>query len=240
MNESVNKFVTESESTAAADERIGSIDVGGAYRRVRERVSALLAPLDRDGWEQRVPHCPEWTIRETVAHLVGVVDDGVNGNLSGVGTDAWTKVQVEKRAHIAGPQLLDDWNTYGPLMEARLSEVGLALAQAIFDVATHEHDLRFAINTPGFRDSDAVWVAIHFVRTHIAATSDLAMTLDGLEVVPSSHSPQLRLTSSAFDAMRVFASRRTKPEIRSLDWGGDPSPVLRMLPFALPTVSLGE
>jgi uncharacterized protein (TIGR03083 family) len=224
----------------SADERIARIDVGAAYRGLRERLTDLLLPLIGDGWNEKVPHCPNWTIRETVAHLVGVVDDGVNGNLAGAGTDEWTKVQIDKRVHVSGPQLLDDWNTYGPLMDARLTEVGLQSAQALFDAATHEHDLRFALNSPGSRDSDAVWVAVDFIRARIASRSGVALTLDGLVVVPSSVRTQLHLTSSAFDAMRVFGSRRTEPEIRSLNWSGDPSPVLATLPFALPTVALGE
>jgi uncharacterized protein (TIGR03083 family) len=131
------------------DEVLEQIDVGAAYQGIRERLSGLLSQLDEAGWEQPVPHCPDWTVRQTLSHLVGVVDDAIHGNLSGAGTNEWTKVQVDSRTEVSGPQLLTDWNEYAPFLEAALSSRGLGAAQAVFDAATHEHDLRFALGTPG-------------------------------------------------------------------------------------------
>jgi uncharacterized protein (TIGR03083 family) len=230
-----------------------SIDVGGAYRGVRERLTPMLAALDPAQWETVVPHCPAWTVRQMLAHLVGVVDDAVHGNLGGVGTDAWTKVHVDKRADVSGPQLLDDWNTYAPFIEARFSEVGLGLAQGVFDVVTHEHDLRFALSAPGGRDSEAVWVGIQFISDRIATREQINMKLDGVAIRPvlnetdSSNTTDgapgtapLVLTATAFDALRIFSSRRTEAEIRSLQWSEDPSRVLTALPFVLPQSALHE
>jgi uncharacterized protein (TIGR03083 family) len=230
-----------------------TIDVGAAYRGVRERLTPILATLDHAGWETGVPHCPEWTIRETVAHLVGVVDDAVNGNLAGAGTDPWTKIQVDKRAEVSGPQLLDDWNNYAPFVEARFSQIGLAGAQGVFDAVTHEHDLRHALSAPGGRDSDAIWIGIHFITDRLANRERIEMVLDGVAIRPvqnetdSSNTTDgapgmapLVLTATAFDALRIFCSRRTEAEIRSLQWSEDPSRVLAALPFALPQSALHE
>jgi uncharacterized protein (TIGR03083 family) len=224
-------------------EILSGIDVGHAYRGARERLTPLLRELDHAGWEATVPHCPAWTVRETLAHLVGVVDDAVNGNLAGVGTDEWTKVQVDKRANISGPQLLEDWNTYAPFVEARFSQIGLAGAQGVFDVVTHEQDLRFAIAAPGARDSDAVWVGISFIAERIAQREQIEMNLDGVAIRIADGKPDmapLMLTATAFDALRTFSSRRTESEIRSLQWSGDPSRVIGAVPFALPQAALHE
>jgi uncharacterized protein (TIGR03083 family) len=222
------------------NERLAQIDAGAAYRGVRERVTGLLSDLDPTGWEQRVPHCPEWTIRETLAHLVGVVDDAVHGNLAGAGTNEWTRIQVAKRVGIPGATLLDDWNTYGPFMEGRLSQMGLAAAQGVFDAVTHEHDLRFALGTPGSRESDAVWVAAHFVHTRMASRANIGLILDGFEALPEGSPATVTFIGSAFDAIRIFASRRTEAQIRGLNWSGDPSSVLNATPFGVPTVELTE
>ncbi len=236
---------------------VASIDVGEAYRGVRERLSPILAKLDHAGWEATVPHCPAWTVRETLAHLVGVVDDAVNGNLAGAGTDAWTKIQVDKRADVSGPQLLEDWNTYAPFVEARFTQIGLAGAQGVFDVVTHEHDLRFALSSPGARDSSAVWIGIAFISDRLAKREGIEMNLDGVSI-PTAGGPDGRsesdrnntdetpvmaplvLTATAFDALRIFSSRRTEAEVRSLQWSADPSRVLTALPFALPQTALHE
>jgi uncharacterized protein (TIGR03083 family) len=219
--------------------KLAAIDVGAAYRGVRERVSSMLSPISAAQWEQTVPHCPEWTVRQTLAHLVGVVDDAVNGNLAGAGTDEWTKVQVDKRADVTGPQLLDDWNTYAPFVEARFTQIGLAGAQGVFDVVTHEHDLRYAFDQPGARDADAVWVGISFIRQQISVKASLEMILDGVTVACPDHTPTLQLRATAFDALRTFSSRRTEAEIRALDWSADPEIVLSDVPFALPHERFG-
>jgi uncharacterized protein (TIGR03083 family) len=221
------------------DAKLAGIDVGGAYRGVRERITAMLSPIDPSAWEQLVPHCPEWTIRQTLAHLVGVVDDAVNGNLAGAGTDEWTKIQVDKRADISGPQLLEDWNTFAPFVEERFTKIGLAGAQGVFDVVTHEHDLRFAFNQPGARDSDAVWVGIAFIQNRMSAKIALEMVLDEIEVPCPDVTPMLTLESTPFDALRTFSSRRTETEIRALKWSADPVAVLANVPFALPNERFG-
>ncbi len=221
------------------DAKLAAIDVGAAYRGVRERVTALLTGIHQDGWNTVVPHCPEWTVRQTLAHLVGVVDDAVSGNLGGAGTDEWTKVQVDKRADISGPQLLDDWNTYAPFVEDRFTKIGLAGAQDVFDVVTHEHDLRFAFAAPGARDSDAVWVGIAFIQGRISEKTALEMMLDGIIVPCLGVTPTLQLEATAFDALRTFSSRRTEAEIRALKWSADPSVVVGAVPFALPTQTFG-
>ncbi len=223
----------------AFDAKLAAIDVGAAYRGVRERLTALLSPINDSDWERVVPHCPEWTVRQTLAHLVGVVDDAVNGNLAGAGTDEWTKVQVDKRADISGQQLLEDWNTFAPFVEDRFTKIGLAGAQGVFDVVTHEHDLRFTFNQPGARDSDAVWVGIAFIQNRMSAKIALEMVLDEIEVPCRDATPTLTLESTAFDALRTFSSRRTETEIRALKWSADPVAVLANVPFALPNERFG-
>jgi hypothetical protein len=126
------------------------------------------------------------------------------------------------------------------LFEARLSEIGFARTQAVFDAATHEHDIRFAIGQPGARSSDAVWVGVHFICTRIASEVDVALILDGIEAISPRSAASLLLTASPFDAIRLFASRRTEAEVRSLAWSADPVSVLKALPFVLPAQALGE
>jgi uncharacterized protein (TIGR03083 family) len=230
------------------NEIVSSIDVGAAYRGVRERVTELLSGIDETTWELVVPHCPDWTIRQTLAHLVGVVDDAVNNNLAGAGTDEWTKVQVDKRANITGAQLLNDWTSFGPFVEARFTQIGLAGAQGVFDAVTHEHDLRHALGQPGARTSDAITVAVEFVRTRLSAKANVSFVVTyeagDIQVAADSGSQEAEdsrtLAASQFDVVRTFSSRRTETEIRQMSWSADPTPVLGHLPFALPKSALSE
>jgi uncharacterized protein (TIGR03083 family) len=226
---------------------IGNPDVGQAYCGVRERVSELCAGLSQQEWERVTPHCPDWTVRQTLAHLAGVVDDGINGNLGGVATDPWTAAQVAKRADKSGQEILEEWNTWAPFVEDRATNIGLGFAQMVFDAATHEHDLRFALGKPGARDSEALRIGLTFFQRRLPASAENAgilcpqIIVDGIPLFADPAPRSLTLNASMFDVVRAIGSRRTLDEIASLDWSADPRAVMSvLLPFAPPTTALGE
>jgi uncharacterized protein (TIGR03083 family) len=189
--------------------QIGSPDVGQAYCELRKRVTELCTGLSAEQWEQKTPHCPDWTVRETLAHLAGVVDDGINGNLEGVATEPWTAAQIAKRADKSGPEILEEWNTWAPFVEDRATNVGLGFAQMVFDAATHEHDLRFALAKPGARDSEALRIGLHFFQVRLPASAEKAgvpcpqIIVDGIPL--RTGGPHLRFASSP---TRGFTSDR--------------------------------
>ncbi|MGH2702243.1 MAG: maleylpyruvate isomerase N-terminal domain-containing protein, partial [Actinomycetota bacterium] len=52
-----------------------------AYRGCRERVSEIVRSVPPEQLGRRVPACPDWTSTDLLAHLVGVAEDFVSGNL---------------------------------------------------------------------------------------------------------------------------------------------------------------
>jgi uncharacterized protein (TIGR03083 family) len=226
---------------------IGSPDVGQAYCEIRERVTELCTGLSPQDWERVTPHCPDWTIRETLAHLAGVVDDGINGNLEGVATEPWTAAQIAKRADKSGDEILEEWNTWAPFVEDRATNVGLGFAQMVFDAVTHEQDLRFALGKPGARDSTALRIGIFFFQRRLPGNAEQAgvicpqIIVDGTPLFADPAPGALTLAAPMFDVIRAIGSRRTLDEIASLNWSGDPRAVMSaLLPFAPPATALGE
>jgi uncharacterized protein (TIGR03083 family) len=226
---------------------VGAPDVGQVYCELRERVGEFCAALSTEDWERVTPHCPDWTVRQTLAHLAGVIDDGLNGNMEGVTTEAWTAVHIAKRADNSGPEILKEWNTWAPFVEDRATSVGLGLSQLVFDAVTHEHDLRFALGIPGARDSDALRLGLYFFQQRLPANADKAgvpcpqIIVDGRPLFAHPAPDALVLTASLFDTVRSIGSRRTLDEIAALDWSADPRAVMSLLlPFAPPTTALGE
>jgi uncharacterized protein (TIGR03083 family) len=222
------------------------LDVGRAYRGARERLTELFRSGPETAFDVPVPHLPGWTARETLAHLVGVVDDATHRNLDGVATDPWTAAQVAKRADATVGQMLDEWSASAPSFEQFLSARGLALAQPVFDIASHEHDLRFALSAPGGRDSDAVAVGVHFIATWLSRRmtegliAPLQIVIGSEQLFPGIDDGAAELRATAFDVLRVFGSRRTEAQIAALDWSGPVPPVAWCAPFALPTLDLDE
>ncbi len=211
----------------------------------------MVHGLSPDEWEAKVPHCPEWSIRETIAHLAGVVDDAINANLGGVGTDPWTAIQVEKRSTVSGTEILNEWNSYAPFVEARFTDIGLGGSQGVFDIVTHEHDLRFALGQAGARQSDALRVGLYFIASRFENRTDAQFIVDGIELfvgndrptagsAASATRPTFTLRASLFDVIRASSSRRSVDEIRALDLEGDFEAFLGLAPFGFPETSFGE
>jgi uncharacterized protein (TIGR03083 family) len=214
-----------------------SSDAAFAYRLVYRRVDALLRGR-ADVAELKVPACPAWTIRQTVAHLVGVADDIVSLNMEGKGTDQWTGAQVDRLGGNSIDELLDLWGqTIDPVTE-RLGLVPEGSGcQLVFDTLTHEHDIRGALSEPGSRTGDLAFeVALAFMTTtydQMARQSELPAvrlitpTMGAVQLGdPNTATDQLTLQVSEFEYLRAFGGRRSLRQLLALPWQGDPTNLL--------------
>ncbi len=226
-------------------DRLVGVDVGAAYREVRERIADFTSGLSDDEWERSVPHCPQWSIRQTIAHLAGVVDDAINSNLDGVASDPWTAAQVAKRADLSGPEIVDEWMTYGPFVDARATQVGLGMHQLLFDAVNHEHDLRYAVSKPGAWDSDALWIGAHFVCARInpglrdKGLHPIAIVVDRIAMTEPA---PVELHGSVFDIVRAACARRSVAQVSRMHWTGDAATRYfdKLFPFAPPQEDILE
>src|SRR5690606_20534749 len=117
-----------------------------------DRVSALVADLDPSRAETLVPATPAWTVRDLLSHLAGTPVDVVQGNTAGAASEAWTAAQVEARRDRTVTELLDEWSSTWPAFAERLAALatgnpGMATI-LLYDVLTHEQDLRAALDEP--------------------------------------------------------------------------------------------
>jgi hypothetical protein len=216
-----------------------------AYRALRRRVREVVEAADADALRTVVPATPAWRAHDVLAHLVGVPDDVVNGRLDGLASDAWTQAQVDARAERSSAELLAEWDDVAPQFEAMLAAAPDEIAgQALFDAATHEHDLRNALDAPGARDSDAVdtgWQWIVDARTRAGAHA-LCFVIESGEQQSGVGDVRARVAASRFELFRAVSGRRTESEIAGYGWDGDPEPT-RLLGadlFTLRETSLGE
>ena len=85
---------------------------GTLYLEVAQAVRTVIDAHDAQG-DEPVPTCPGWTVRDVVAHLAGLADDWLTGNLEVYASDdaerkfvgdfvaAWTKVMNLDRFDLA-------------------------------------------------------------------------------------------------------------------------------------------
>ena len=212
---------------------------------LRVRVTDLVRQVDPAALDQPAAATPGWRVRDLLAHMVGVSDDVVNGRLDGIASDAWTGAQVERRRNVSIAELLGDWEHYGPEFETLLAGAPEEIAgQAVFDAATHEHDVRQAIARPGARDSDAMdlsWDWLLHTRTSSGAPAIRFVTERGEEVAGAGE-PQVTVRAPRFELLRATTGRRTVEEIASYEW--EPAPDVTFLIaapfFTIRSDSLGE
>ena len=176
-----------------------------AYDKLRTRVTDLMQGISAEQAQTVVPHCPQWTVKDCLAHMIGVPEDVINGQMDGVTTDAWTDRQVQRHAQDSVDDLLTTWSTNAPTFASILPRIPQpVLSQFMFDQTNHEHDIRAALNLPGGRDSVALAVAEGFLRDSLSRNSDLAIAQ------LADH------TMTGFEFLRSLSGRRSVSQISQI------------------------
>jgi uncharacterized protein (TIGR03083 family) len=204
------------------------MDTTEAYRGIRAAMCELAA--DADGTTV-VPSCPDWSVRDLVAHVTGVAADLVAGRLDGVGTDPWTAAQVAARRDRTLAEVVAEWVEVGPQMEEAFVAFGGLPDQLVFDTTTHEHDLRGALGRPGGRDAPQLDIALRWVAAAWAggtAPVPGALRLEAGDhvVVLGTGDPTATVRTDRFEGLRALTGRRSLDQIGAYDWDGDPTPWL--------------
>lgn len=206
-----------------------SVSHGAVYRDLRARVAELISSIDAHEFDQLSPATPNWRVHDLLSHLVGVSDDVVHGRLDGVATDSWTAAQVEPRRNRAAAELLAEWGEHAPEFETLLDNAPAEISgQALFDAATHEHDIRCALRVGGARDSNAIAVGWRWMldaRTRGGAPA-LCFATEAGEELAGTGEPVARIETSRFELFRAITGRRSASEIAHYGWDREPDPLL--------------
>ena len=138
-----------------------------------------------------------------LAHLAAVAQDVVAGRLSGPPSEDQTAAQVRR---FDGRPVTD---------------------VLVIDVASHEQDIRGAVGQPGARDSDVIWYAAGYLLSRLRPPVPLRVVVEDAEfrLGPGTGSP-LTLTTTRFEAFRWRMGRRSRDQLATLGWSGDPAPVI--------------
>jgi hypothetical protein len=221
-------------------------DAAAAYRLVYERIETLLRGRPEVA-ELIVPACPDWTIRQTVAHLAGVAEDIVSLNMEGKAAEAWTQAQIKRLDGQSIDELLDLWGQMIDPVTTRLAQEASA-CQLVFDALTHEYDIRGAMNERGSRRGDlAFTVALGFSTTmgdifirhgELPALQLMTPTVGSIQLGDLHTARDLvALAISDFEALRALGGRRSVRQLLALPWRGDPTHLMPAFTHLLPAFS---
>ncbi len=212
------------------------MDNQAIYESARHRIAELARNGDPDA---PVPTCPGWTVKDLVAHLAGSLNAYTTGALEGATSPSWGDKQVEERRDLSLDDCLAEWekgaHDAGGLFESRLGPVAVA------DVLAHEQDIRTALDRPGHRDGEgipaSVELALGFIDQKLRASDLPALRIETEDIDKTIGDGETAgtLRTSTFELWRSLHGRRSRPQVRALDWSVDPEPWLEVMFLFGPT-----
>jgi uncharacterized protein (TIGR03083 family) len=201
-------------------------ELTGAYQAVRDRCIAIGRELSEDQAATMSPCCPEWSVKDLFAHLVGVPVDVLEGNVEGAATPEWADAQVNRRADDSLSQILDEWEACADQIDGLLAAMATDIDPRFFlDCWTHEWDVRQALGleaAPDLTIPDYVLPKMEaslnerepgggrlVLHVESSATTTDVIVGDGDGV----GEPIIEGTLSLFDFMRAVVGRRSAAQI---------------------------
>jgi uncharacterized protein (TIGR03083 family) len=215
----------------------------------------VLEHADRS--TDRVPACPDWRVRDVLAHVSGLARDVVTGNLPTMdlleqwrddevaGTrDSMTAEQVGRTSDRSVGSLAADWGESTAALLPMLSGTvpfpepapfGLG-AILVTDLAIHDQDVRTALGVPRGPDGPAHSLALAAYgfgvdyRIRQLGLGALGLRYGDSVRVLGVGEPAATVAADQFELLRAFGGRRSRAQIRAYEWEGDPEPYLSIIP----------
>lgn len=224
------------------DSEWAPLSYGNAYGSVRRSLVSLLREANGAS-EFPVPACPGWSVRDAVAHLVGICRSA-EANL-GRGLAGRSDLAADGLSELGLDALVAEWERSGVEVEQALAQPGHSPRRAmlVMDAFTHELDIRFAIGVPVPVEHPAFRGAFEVVIGGLSASVvTLGLPPFRLETgaegwIVGGGEPVAVVRGPKTDLYRSLTGRRTYQQIGQLDWSSDPGawyPAFRWGPFRPP------
>lgn len=220
--------------------RAASVDTGSLYERTRLGFVGVVAGLSEGELSVRVSATPAWSVRDVLAHVVGLTAD-LNVQRfpapDDVGGTAWTELQVERGRGRTRSEVLAEWDRTALMFEEGLRSFGYEIgSHFVADLHAHYHDVRGAI---GLR-ADADELTVRVALDHYLGFIDEMLVDAGwgtLDIVAGGEARRLgrdgqhhaAVQAEPFELWRGASGRRSAHQIRALQWSGDVDEFLGLL-----------
>lgn len=242
-------------------------DLAAAYADTRASMVALTEDLDDGALGARVPACPDWSIKELIAHVTSISASLASGEFPAdlnpsmfwdddmaTRREAFIDDALEARRDRSIGVILKEWLETAAALDQMIRgerpwPVAPPLPEWILvtDLAVHHHDLRGALDAPGERDSLATGLALRSYvegmrfRSAIEQLPPFKIIAGSREWLIGTGDPVATVTADPFELARAASGRRSIDQVRAFEWIGDPEPILHcFFPYGLRTEALVE
>lgn len=232
------------------------MEIAELYMQLRDDLAFLV--LDNSARsDSPVPACPEWTVRDVLAHVAGLAQDAVSGDLPALDLleqwrdvqtaatrDDMTADQVRRSARDAVEDVVVRWESVSDALAPMLNgarpfpgrpPVGIE-AVLVTDLVLHDQDVRGALGEPrlGMGSAESLALATYAFgvdyRVRQLALPALELRYGEKARLLGEGEPAAVVTAERFELVRAFGGRRSRDQILALDWLGDPMPYVELIP----------
>lgn len=212
------------------------------YRRERRAFVEMLRGVDGVGLQTPVAATPAWVVADVLAHLVGITADLNVGNFGDGDADAWTAAQVRARRGRSLEELGREWEAEAGRFEEGLDVFGYELASHyVGDLLHHVFDVHAALGRPCRPNADALIAGLDFYLDSFhsslveAGVGMVEVEVGGECIAVGTGVRGVALRAERFELFRALGGRRSRRQLESMDWSGDPSAIVdRMSRYGVP------
>lgn len=212
---------------------LDTAEIAELYAVTRDSLIVHLRSLSDVDAGTVVPSCPEWTVKDVVAHVAGLVSDVIAAVPPPLGSDENTTRQVDERATMTLGEICNEWQANTEAFSPLLVTDDRRARGITADLVVHVHDLAETIDSIAVPSQRATRAAARLysglLQQRVAEQLGIALTvmLDGQELAPESGDSPLALSGSSTDFLRSITGRRTRAQAEAFfDWTGDPTTML--------------
>ncbi len=198
----------------------------------RQSLGRILTLVHNGNADAPVDACPGWTVRDVIAHGLGVLTDLSDGRLEDASSDAWSARHIERAGTRGLSNLTAEWHQRANTSPGVFQTLGAVL---VADLVTHEFDIKQAIGNRQGRDL----AVVRSVATFYLNALDHAWRADGvppLRIVTEDNAldiggdaPQAQVEMRWWETTRVVSGRRSPDQVRALTWSAPAEPWLNDL-----------
>ncbi len=210
------------------------INVTAAYQEVADRLAATVLELTDEQAAASVRSCPGWTVRDVLAHHVGATVDFTTGKAPEVPGRGRIHPRLRQRHRQPPPH----GRSFAGKLPASGFPIEPAIGQGVLinDVVVHEGYVRLALGLPPADETPALALSLSnygltaSIHLQNAGLGAVRLEYERREKILGTGNPVVTLRGTRNDLVRTLASRRSREQILAMDWDGDPTEYVDLLP----------
>lgn len=192
----------------------------------RQSMGRILSLVHNGNADSPMPACPGWTVRDTIAHCLGVLTDISAGHIDESGKEEWAAGHIDRVRDRSLSEITAEWHQRANTTPAAFEKYGDVL---VADLVTHEFDIKGAIGNAQGRDLPVVrTVALFYLNAldhawRLYGVPPLQIITEDKRIDLGGDNPECNVQMSWWETTRVVSGRRSPEQVRALAWNVSPS-----------------